>query len=895
MIRFMVAAIAGAVMAATAAVPVSAAAAQPGSVATAVTRAFEQAEHVPGSAVGGIRTGSLHVGDADGAEWAIATFVPSGQEAATRFQDGRGTGVFVERNGSWSLVRTGPYGCATVLPAALRRSWGVTDPASCSAAPATQRAAAHKALSAAGDSTLTQRIIDTALSQVGVSTTPTGTSFNVDCDPYSTLVAGFSANSDGCGTDQGFGVRDENETWCSDFNKWVWERAGVTAGMNTLNAGSVSFYAWALDAGQTPAVDSTDIAPGDSLVFFRPGAVSPDGYADHVGIVTSLNPDGTIDMVNGDFLGSTEISVEYDTEISLPSWSASVWGAGEQWVVVAPPAAAQAPAPVASMDGPRVAVTGTTGTFHATGGEPGGSIAEYYWTFGDGRTTNTTGADVSHVFFEDGEYTVTVTVTSSLGTITTKTWNVDVLGASGAVAAVQSDAVWFSTTPVDEYLFATHEGGLTAQTWDGASWLDQAVPGTPDATGQIAALSYPDPAAAYATTPHAYYRAADGSLAQTYLGGANWVTQELPGRPAAGSAIAATTMLDGEPAVFYTDTTGHLAESVQGTVRELPGPRQDPGSLALADTARGPLIFAATPGGQLIADGAALPARVSPHTRLAALTLPDGRAAVFFSAERRGSLTEVTQTSTGWTAFTLPGSGSSLAATTYLAADGTLGTEVFYPTGVTYDTGAGWQAAALPGTAGDVVGSQAYQVTGQPSQVFLATGAGALTEDSASAPPGPWTSTTLPDGPATFADRVVLYAATAADAATADGAAAAAGLTAGQVITSFPAAWADALSGDYLVIAVGLPATDALYFNVCGWDNPSGDIPGSTPFSIAGGPLDSLPGAGSFEEAAGATGAATSQLATGLAYYAVHGSLPPGVSSLPAAASPRYVCSGQPG
>jgi len=872
----------------------SAAVAGPGSPTPALTRAFESGEHVPGAAIGGIRNGSLHVGSANGTEWAIATFDPAkaaGQEAAARFQDGAATGVFEESDGTWRLVRAGPYGCATELPAALRSSWGVTDPAACSADSPTQVAAARKAVSASTDDSLAQKIVDTALSQVGVSTNPEVTSFNgVDCDPYSTLIAGFSANENGCGANQAFNVRDDEETWCADFNKWVWGKAGITADGNTLDAGAVSFYAWALDQGQTPVTDSTDIVPGDSLVFFPAGTVSADGYADHVGIVTSVNSNGTINMVNGDFLGLTEISVEYDTDISLPSWSASVWGAGEQWEVVAPPATAQEPVPAVSMSGPRVAVTGTAGSFHAAATEAGGSISEYYWNFGDGRTTNTTGADVSHVFSGDGEYTVTVTVTSSFGTITIKTWNVEVLGASGSVAAVPVDAVWFSTTPVDEYLFTRDGTGLTAQTWDGASWLDLATGGQPSATGQIATLSYPDPDAQYATTPHAYYRGADGSLVQTYLNGTSWVTQTLPGNPEAGSPVVATTTTTGEAEVFYTDTTGHLAETVNGTARQLPA--RGSATLALADTTRGPLLFSAGPGGILTVTSSAgsepLPARIAPHAQLAAVTLPDGRAAVFIP-ERRDSITEIAQTSTGWTERTLPGSAASgLAATTYLEPDGSLGTEVAYSGGVTYNAGTGWQTASLPATG--ILGAEAYQVAGEPSQVFA--GDGTLTEYSATTPAGPWTATALPDSPATFADQVVLYAATAADATAASAAAAAAGLPASQVTTSFDTAWDDTLSGNYLVIAVGLPATDGLYFNACGWDNPSGDIPDSTPFYVAGPSLDALPGADAFEEAAGTTAAATGQLATDLAYYAVHGSLPAGVTSLPAEAGPEDVCSG---
>jgi hypothetical protein len=58
--------------------------------------------------------------------------------------------------------------------------------------------------------------------------------------------------------------------------------------------------------------------------------------------------------------------------------------------------------------------------------------------------------------------------------------------------------------------------------------------------------------------------------------------------------------------------------------------------------------------------------------------------------------------------------------------------------------------------------------------------------------------------------------------------------------------------------------------------------------------LDTLPGADAFENAAAATASLGQQRATGLAYYAVHGTLPPGVTSVPAAASAVNACSGSP-
>jgi len=908
--------------------PTSAAAASgttPGQAA--LVKAFAAARKLPGSAIGGIRKDSLHAGRADGTEWAIATFTPSasaGQQVAAGFQDGAATGVFRRTAAGWQLAGSGPYGCGPGLPASLKSAWGLADPASCSARPASDRAqaraaraqaVAHAGGPRAGASTasLGESIAAVALSQVGIGDTPAVTSFaGTDCDPYSTLVAGFSANSDGCGYDTGFSVENENEAWCSDFNKWVWQQAGVTADMNTLNAGSVSFYDWALDQGQAPVPDGGTPQVGDSLVFFGPGPVTPDTYADHVGVVTAVNANGTINMVNGDFLGAANVSVEYDTDISLASWAAGAWGAGEQWVIVAPPSAAQQPAPAAAIRGPRSAVTGTAGAFSATAVEPGGDISQYYWTFGDGRTTNATGATVSHVFSEAGRYTVTVTVTSGFGTSTTRTWNVDVLGAASAVAAVPSDAVWFSTTPVDEYLFTRSGSGLTAQAWDGASWLDLPVPGQPSAGGAIAALSYPDPAAANAMTPHAYFRSAGGSLAQTYLDGATWLTAGLPGQPRAGSAIAAVTTASGGAAVFFYDAGGRLTESAGQQLHTLPGPATaDQGTLALAATTGGPVLVSPGPAGTLVARQAAgdgwrvsvIPALARTSSPLAAVTTPSGQARVLFTGQAGGLHAATLGRHGGWTVTALPGTGATaVAAASYLPASPgavPLGEDVVFLTAAgqleaDYDTGAGWQTATLPGTAAGLAGVSSYPVAGQPTQVFLTSPTGSLTVDAASDPSGTWTSAALPAVPATFADRVILYAATTTDESEALSAAAAAGLPAAQVTQSYATAWDDALSGDYLVISAGLAATDALYFNACGWDNPSGDIPGSTPFYTVTDPLDVLPGEGAFEDGAASSAALSQQRATDLAYFAVHGMLPTGAGAVPTAASPQYACSGSP-
>lgn len=140
--------------------------------------------------------------------------------------------------------------------------------------------------------------------------------------------------------------------------------------------------------------------------------------------------------------------------------------------------------------------------------------------------------------------------------------------------------------------------------------------------------------------------------------------------------------------------------------------------------------------------------------------------------------------------------------------------------------------------------------------------------------------------------NVILYVADESDYELALGAAAVAGIPEGNVIGGFYTAWNDTASGSYLVIAVGAPANNALYYNPCGWANPAGTAAGSTPFSMTASPTDTLPGANYYENAAGDYGYQTLQIAAAFAYYAMNGSLPSEFSSYPSPISPADTCGG---
>lgn len=149
--------------------------------------------------------------------------------------------------------------------------------------------------------------------------------------------------------------------------------------------------------------------------------------------------------------------------------------------------------------------------------------------------------------------------------------------------------------------------------------------------------------------------------------------------------------------------------------------------------------------------------------------------------------------------------------------------------------------------------------------------------------------------PALFSYDVRLYANDPADHQAALAAANAAGLPADQVTQSWTTAWDETSSGEYLVIAVGGPANDALYFNVCGWTSPNGIGAGSTPFYYTTGARHALLPMNEYENGAGQTAANTAGRAADLAYYAVHGAFPAGVTAPPPAVPAQYACVGSPG
>jgi CHAP domain-containing protein len=78
--------------------------------------------------------------------------------------------------------------------------------------------------------------------------------------------------------------------WCAYFTSWLARGAGVPVGDQGQGFGSVdALYAWAQKSGRAiPASSGQDPKPGDLIV-----------WDEHIGIVESVRPDGSIQTIEG--------------------------------------------------------------------------------------------------------------------------------------------------------------------------------------------------------------------------------------------------------------------------------------------------------------------------------------------------------------------------------------------------------------------------------------------------------------------------------------------------------------------------------------------------------------------------------------------------------------------
>ncbi|MDH6110579.1 hypothetical protein P3T36_006167 [Kitasatospora sp. MAP12-15] len=88
------------------------------------------------------------------------------------------------------------------------------------------------------------------------------------------------------------------EYWCADFAQWVWQNAGFST--TGLSADSASFQTYGQRNGTQHTATSYSPQPGDAVEY----ASTKDSAIHHVGLVTAVNPDGSITTANGDWNGT---------------------------------------------------------------------------------------------------------------------------------------------------------------------------------------------------------------------------------------------------------------------------------------------------------------------------------------------------------------------------------------------------------------------------------------------------------------------------------------------------------------------------------------------------------------------------------------------------------------
>jgi hypothetical protein len=133
---------------------------------------------------------------------------------------------------------------------------------------------AATAAPAAGTSTGAAGALAAAQGQVGVTEQPPGSNDSPQIAQYRTATAGSGVGP-----------------WCAYFVSWAAAQAGTPLGEAGQGFGSVSaLYDWAQRTGRaTPAGTGVRPNPGDLIVW----------GGEHVGIVESVDPDGSIHTIEG--------------------------------------------------------------------------------------------------------------------------------------------------------------------------------------------------------------------------------------------------------------------------------------------------------------------------------------------------------------------------------------------------------------------------------------------------------------------------------------------------------------------------------------------------------------------------------------------------------------------
>lgn len=321
-------------------------------------RMYASYRHIPVSDVTLARPGlAREARAADGTTWALVAFSPSRKASMAvqaGFQDGADNGIFTRAPGkAWRIRGVGraELACDGLSPVRIRRAWGL---GRCLGSAAGHPRAGYPRASRprARDATLaglTSNIVSLAnqYASIPVEDNPgaPANSFTFDCNPFSTLLNEPGTADSSCGTDATFSVQDSNQQWCSDFAIYVWKQAGALGPLDDLTPLSSSFYTYGHDQDESMPVDPPASAaqPGDAMILYPPGSTPGASGGLHVGIVTAVNSDGTLDVANGDFLSGSQGQIQVVSNNNMtPAGFANYAEAGSpgagqiEWTFVAP-------------------------------------------------------------------------------------------------------------------------------------------------------------------------------------------------------------------------------------------------------------------------------------------------------------------------------------------------------------------------------------------------------------------------------------------------------------------------------------------------------------------------------------------------------------------------------
>jgi hypothetical protein len=112
------------------------------------------------------------------------------------------------------------------------------------------------------------------------------------------------------------------EFWCADFAMWVWQNAsGGTIDISGLNAGAGSFYTYGEANGTLHTSASYKPQVGDAVVYDFSTDYDNTGEpgANHVGLVTAVNSNGSIVTANGDFGGTSQVESTFAEQSTVMS------------------------------------------------------------------------------------------------------------------------------------------------------------------------------------------------------------------------------------------------------------------------------------------------------------------------------------------------------------------------------------------------------------------------------------------------------------------------------------------------------------------------------------------------------------------------------------------------